>query len=246
MHGIGSGACCVTALIEGEEMAISNLGDCRAVLCRSGVAEALTVDHRAGQDDERSRIENMGGYVEIHRELGESIGDAHLKDWVLAEPDTKILNLTPDMEYLLLASDGLWEEVGNQEAVDIVMGTCSVDKKPEPTGDPEKENDNEFGCIRRQEMKMILAMKTKVLPPTKARRVSLVSQMKVHPQSPNQENSSYKKRPAPGRLVAACKELVNLAVARGSLDDVTVMIIDLNQFKNHCIAPMVVQHHKDE
>ena len=43
--------------------------------------------------------------------VSRSIGDAHLKNWVLAEPDTKILHLTSDMEYLVLASDGLWEQV---------------------------------------------------------------------------------------------------------------------------------------
>lgn len=43
--------------------------------------------------------------------VSRSIGDVHLKDWVLAEPDTKILRLTSDMEFLVLASDGLWEEV---------------------------------------------------------------------------------------------------------------------------------------
>lgn len=62
----------------------------------------------------------QGGYVEIHRgawrvhgilSVSRSIGDAHLKDWVLAEPDTKTLTLARDMEYLILASDGLWEEV---------------------------------------------------------------------------------------------------------------------------------------
>lgn len=58
MQGVGSGACCVTALIEGQEVVISNLGDCRAVLCKGGVAEALTRDHRAEQEDERKRIED--------------------------------------------------------------------------------------------------------------------------------------------------------------------------------------------
>lgn len=58
--------------------------------------------------------------MEIHRgawrvhgvlSVSRSIGDAHLKDWVLAEPETKILQLTQDMEFLVLASDGLWEQV---------------------------------------------------------------------------------------------------------------------------------------
>lgn len=50
--------------------------------------------------------------------VSRSIGDAHLKDWVLAEPDTKILCLTSDMEYLVLASDGLWEEVRKKMYLD--------------------------------------------------------------------------------------------------------------------------------
>ncbi|CAI0464650.1 unnamed protein product [Linum tenue] len=120
MQGLLSGACCVTALIQGQEMVVSNLGDCRAVLCKGGVAEALTIDHRAEREDERQRIENKGGYVEFHRgawrvhgilSVSRSIGDSHLKEWVLAEPDTNILHLTPDMEFLVLASDGLWEVV---------------------------------------------------------------------------------------------------------------------------------------
>lgn len=56
--GLGSGVCCVTALIQAEEVIISNLGDCRAVLSRGGVAEAVTKDHRVEQEDERKRIEN--------------------------------------------------------------------------------------------------------------------------------------------------------------------------------------------
>lgn len=43
--------------------------------------------------------------------VSRSIGDAHLKDWVISEPDTKIIHLKPDMDFLILASDGLWEEV---------------------------------------------------------------------------------------------------------------------------------------
>lgn len=58
--------------------------------------------------------------MEIHRgtwrvhgtlAVSRSIGDAHLKDWVMAEPDTKVIHLDTDMKYLVLASDGLWEEV---------------------------------------------------------------------------------------------------------------------------------------
>lgn len=59
VQSLASGACCVTALIEGQQVVVSNVGDCRAVLCRGGVAEALTVDHTAEREDERKRIENQ-------------------------------------------------------------------------------------------------------------------------------------------------------------------------------------------
>ncbi|PSS25962.1 Protein phosphatase 2C 14 [Actinidia chinensis var. chinensis] len=265
-QGLGSGACCVTALIDGNEIVISNLGDCRAVLCRTGVAEALTKDHRAGEDDERKRIESKGGYVEMHRgawrvhgvlSVSRSIGDAHLKDWVPAEPDTRTLHMTQDMEYLVLASDGLWEEVGNQEAVDIVLRSCLLDKKLGPISRDWGENNNGIGFLstRTSMMQRVSLVKKKnktghrssqkkkvstkesengfacenESPPSKTRKFSF--ETNVNTQSPNQKHGVYKRRPASSGLEAACNELVNLAVTRGSLDDITVMIIDLNHFK---------------
>jgi len=48
----GSGSACVTALIIDGNLVVSNAGDCRAVISRNGVSEALTCDHRAGREDE--------------------------------------------------------------------------------------------------------------------------------------------------------------------------------------------------
>lgn len=56
---IRGGTCCVTALIHKGDLVVSNTGDCRAVMSRGGVAEALTVDHRPSLNDERERIENL-------------------------------------------------------------------------------------------------------------------------------------------------------------------------------------------
>lgn len=56
---IRGGTCCVTALIHKGDLVISNVGDCRAVMSRLGVAEALTVDHRPSLVEERKRIESQ-------------------------------------------------------------------------------------------------------------------------------------------------------------------------------------------
>ncbi|CAA7042214.1 unnamed protein product [Microthlaspi erraticum] len=87
-------------------MIVSNLGNCRALLCtREGVDKALTSDHKA------ERIENQiirGGYV----------------------AETRILELEEDMEFLALASDGLWDVVSNQEAVDTMLSVLAQAKTP--------------------------------------------------------------------------------------------------------------------
>lgn len=53
------GSCSVTALIRKGNLVVSNAGDCRAVVSRGGVAEALTSDHRPSREDEKERIEAM-------------------------------------------------------------------------------------------------------------------------------------------------------------------------------------------
>ncbi|GKV14609.1 hypothetical protein SLEP1_g25452 [Rubroshorea leprosula] len=267
------GACCVTALIEGQDIVVANVGDCRAVLCRGGLAEALTTDHKPEKEDERKRIENKGGYVLMHHgawrvhgtlSISRSIGDAHMKNWIPAEPDTKILQMTQDMDFLVLASDGLWEKVGNQEAVDIVTDLL-VGKKL-GTGDFIKDNHDDCGCLNvnvsvnaspSSKLRRVSLVKKlretsqsprfkptinnqkdneddipceNESPPSKLRKVSLTKRVSVQPDIPNQENASKIGPPSAG-LLAACTELVNLAVSRGSLDDITVMIIDLNHFR---------------
>lgn len=128
------GACCVTALLREDRLVVSNAGDCRAVLSRSGKAQALTSDHRASRQDERDRIESQGGFVMNCRgtwrvqgslAVSRGIGDAQLKPWVVAEPETTTLHVDAQCEFLILASDGLWDKVDDQEAVDVARQSNS-------------------------------------------------------------------------------------------------------------------------
>ncbi|KAJ8476924.1 hypothetical protein OPV22_020651 [Ensete ventricosum] len=128
-QGVSSGACAATVLLRDGELHVANVGDCRVVLSRKGVADALTDDHRAGREDERNRIENSGGYVTCRNGIwrvqdslavSRAIGDLNMKEWIISEPETETVQLTPDCEFLILASDGLWDKVESQEAVDVV------------------------------------------------------------------------------------------------------------------------------
>lgn len=56
--------------------------------------------------------------------LRRAVGDDDLKAvGVTAEAETLDLDLSPGDDFLILASDGLWDVVGPQQAVDLVNDT---------------------------------------------------------------------------------------------------------------------------
>lgn len=60
--GSRGGSTAVTAiLINGKKLVVANVGDSRAVLCRNGIAEALTIDHEPLK--EKRQVESRGGFV---------------------------------------------------------------------------------------------------------------------------------------------------------------------------------------
>lgn len=70
------------------------------------------------------------GVWRVHGSLAVSraIGDRHLKEWVVAEPETKIFKIRPDCEFLILASDGLWDNVSKQASSTVFMSSFAEDR----------------------------------------------------------------------------------------------------------------------
>ncbi|GMJ03342.1 hypothetical protein like AT4G28400 [Hibiscus trionum] len=58
----GGGSTAVTAiLINSQKLVVGNVGDSRAVICKSGVAKQVSVDHEPSK--EKGMIERRGGFV---------------------------------------------------------------------------------------------------------------------------------------------------------------------------------------
>ncbi|KAH7844955.1 hypothetical protein Vadar_033675 [Vaccinium darrowii] len=123
------GSTAVTAiLIDKQKLVVANVGDSRAVICKKGVAKQLSVDHEPGK--EKDRIESKGGFVsnlpgDVPRVDGQlavarAFGDKSLKRHLSSEPDVKVEMIDDDTEFFILASDGLWTVMSNQEAVDSI------------------------------------------------------------------------------------------------------------------------------
>ncbi|XP_061984951.1 probable protein phosphatase 2C 13 isoform X1 [Populus nigra] len=66
------GTTALTALVLGRHLVVANAGDCRAVLCRKGVAVDVSQDHKPSYLPERRRVEELGGRVEGEYLIGPS------------------------------------------------------------------------------------------------------------------------------------------------------------------------------
>ncbi|XP_055812182.1 protein phosphatase 2C 53-like isoform X2 [Solanum dulcamara] len=121
------GSTAVVAVVCSSHIIVANCGDSRAVLCRGKKPMALSVDHKPNREDEYQRIEAAGGKViqwNGHRVFGvlamsRSIGDKYLKPWIIPDPEVTFIPRTKDDDCLILASDGLWDVMTNEEACDM-------------------------------------------------------------------------------------------------------------------------------
>ncbi|CAI0540807.1 unnamed protein product [Linum tenue] len=139
-----SGSTAVTLIKMGEDLIIGNVGDSRAVLATRDEdnylhAVQLTVDLKPDLPREAARIHQCKGRVfalqdepEVARvwlpnndspglAMARAFGDFCLKDFgLISVPDLYYRRLTSKDEFIILASDGVWDVLSNIEAVDIV------------------------------------------------------------------------------------------------------------------------------
>lgn len=130
----GTTACVV--LITTDTIYCANSGDSRAVLCSKKMAIPLSYDHKPQNPDEQARIEKVGHFVEDDRvdgnlALSRAIGDFQYKDKqdkppeeqaVTCMPDIKKQKRTPaDDQFIIVACDGIWDCMNNQQCVDFLQ-----------------------------------------------------------------------------------------------------------------------------
>lgn len=139
----GTTAC--VALLQDQKITLANAGDSRAVMARKrsdGQYDSvdLTVDQNPDSPDEMDRIIQLGGYVspppgeglsarvwldpemtQIGLAMARSIGDHAVADvGVIADPVVTSYELREKDEFMILASDGVWEFLESSAAVQIV------------------------------------------------------------------------------------------------------------------------------
>ncbi|KAI4353474.1 hypothetical protein L6164_002422 [Bauhinia variegata] len=139
-----SGSTAVTVIKQRDQLIIGNLGDSRAVLCTRGdkdnlIPVQLTVDLKPNLPREASRIFSCEGRVfaaeeepDVYRiwmadddcpglAMSRAFGDFCLKDYgLISTPDVFYRKLTQKDEFVVLATDGIWDVLNNTEVINIV------------------------------------------------------------------------------------------------------------------------------
>ncbi|ESQ35193.1 hypothetical protein EUTSA_v10007474mg [Eutrema salsugineum] len=139
-----SGTTSVTVIKQGKDLVVGNIGDSRAVLATRDednalIAVQLTIDLKPDLPSESARIQKCKGRVfalqdepEVARvwlpnsnspglAMARAFGDFCLKDYgLISVPDINYRCLTERDQFIILATDGVWDVLSNKEAVDIV------------------------------------------------------------------------------------------------------------------------------
>uniref|UniRef100_A0AAY4D603 Protein phosphatase 1B n=1 Tax=Denticeps clupeoides TaxID=299321 RepID=A0AAY4D603_9TELE len=135
-----SGSTAVAVMLSPEHLYFINCGDSRALLCRNAHVCFSTLDHKPCNPREKERIQNAGGSVMIQRVNGSlavsrALGDYDYKcvdgkgpteQLVSPEPEVFEIVRAPEDEFVLLACDGIWDVMSNEELCEFVSARLEV------------------------------------------------------------------------------------------------------------------------
>lgn len=116
--------------IDATYLYCANIGDTRGLLISKGGATRITYEHKPSDDFENKRIKANGGVIFGGRLFGQfsltrAFGNFALKKWVISEPFIKKLILTDQDKYVVIASDGIWDVITDDNCFEISLGVES-------------------------------------------------------------------------------------------------------------------------
>ncbi|XP_023129116.2 protein phosphatase 1F isoform X1 [Amphiprion ocellaris] len=134
-----SGSTGVAMLIQGQQLTVAWLGDSQAILVRKQQVVTLMEPHKPEREDEKQRIEDLGGCVTFMGcwrvngtyAVSRAIGDFDQKPYVSGDADCSTVQLLGDEDYVLLACDGFFDAVKPSEVPYLVLDALQQACDPE-------------------------------------------------------------------------------------------------------------------
>ncbi|GFZ07173.1 protein phosphatase 2C family protein [Actinidia rufa] len=168
-----SGTTALTVVRQGELIFVANVGDSRAVLATTSddgslVPVQLTTDFKPNLPQEAERIFQCKGRVfclddesGVHRlwlpaeespglAMSRAFGDYCVKDFgLISVPEVTQRHITAKDQFVVLATDGVWDVISNEEAVQIVSSAPEREKSAKCIGQsrgPGVETQETWNC----------------------------------------------------------------------------------------------------
>jgi protein phosphatase 1L len=128
---INTGSTAVVILKRNKQIWVANVGDSRAIMNNGHDIVELTKDHKPTDEKEYKRIISLGGNVskayhgDVYRVNGilavsRAIGDFSLAPHVSWKPDVKLFSIEDSNHYILMATDGVWDVLSNNNVINII------------------------------------------------------------------------------------------------------------------------------
>ena len=139
----------------GKSLLCANVGDSKAYLITKTEMKLITKDHKCNDPNEVQRIRDNGGVVFRERVFGtlmltRSFGDKEMKKYgVLSTPDIFYKNIETDDIFVIIASDGVWDVVEENEIFQMAQrGIPSNDLSKKIVNlAKERETHDNISCI---------------------------------------------------------------------------------------------------
>ena len=104
-------------LIKDNKIYCANVGDTKAYIIYDKTYKQISNDHKCTNEDERKRINEIGGKIIKNRVMGQliltrTLGDLYVKQFgVINTPDINVYDINDTINYVIIASDGVWDVV---------------------------------------------------------------------------------------------------------------------------------------
>ncbi|XP_012860469.1 protein phosphatase 2C-like domain-containing protein 1 [Echinops telfairi] len=257
---------------------VANTGNVQGVLCRNGKGFCLTKDHTTQNVLERRRVLQMGATIDANEPTGLLEGQTKttrglgfhgnfkLKNSLIPAPQTISVPIDDLCQFLILATNGLWEVLDEKEVITLTMTILDTYKENYLTAqnkisswklsetsimEPEssiyvlyqfksfskelvsavtsKENSKNFekSTCNLENLETSLPISTKHKPFTRKSTREQVSALGVKRES-NKITEAQIDMFYESAAKYVSQELVNAALAAGSRDNITVMVILLS------------------
>ena len=139
----------------GKSILCANVGDSKAYLITKTEMKLITKDHKCNDINEVKRIKDSGGVVFRERVFGtlmltRSFGDKEMKKYgVLSTPDIFIKNVEKEDLFVVIASDGVWDVVEEDEIFKMSQDNISSNDFSKKIINLAKERDthDNISCI---------------------------------------------------------------------------------------------------